>query len=201
MKKIWAVLAPALLLMPLAGYAVSSAELEAELEKADRAARQNAEETYKGFNPHLTDAQMKEIPALIEGATERLNSAGYGFTEADVMEGLYIYLAANHGLVFPPSVTVDEVMPDGRIVPQELQLELNEEGLLKERALKYAFFKLIPADKRGNFQYQPSAYPEITDWQEFHNMCQADMNEIYKLLKNVQNCDWESFKEVFGNLM
>lgn len=199
MKKFWAVLAPALFLIPAAGYAVSSAELQAKLEKADQAARQNAEQT---FNPHLTQAQMTKIPALIRGAAERLKSAGYShLEETDVAKGLYMYLEINHGLAFSDSMTVNEVEPDGSIVSRTYQIRLSEKGLLRERALKYAFVQLIPADRRGSISYRPSDYPEITNWQEFHNMCQANMNEIYELLEYVQDCDWDDVKEVFCNLM
>lgn len=184
----------ALLFGTACAYAVTADEVAAAAEQAALRARMNqVQEEYKGFNPHLTQQQMKEIPALVQGVLDRLQNAGYiSLTKADVGDGIKMYF---EGVNFMEGYYTSEDIE--RMTGAGIYMT---EGDRHQHALMYALVKVLPENMRS-FAYQPADYPEVINWKEFHYLCQDYMTNIYNLLVELQACDWETFHIVMGNLM
>lgn len=184
----------ALLFGTACAYAVTADEVAAAAEQAALRARMNqVQEEYKGFNPHLTQQQMEEIPALVQGVLKRLHNAGYvSLIKADVGDGIKMYF---EGVNFMEGYYTSEDIE--RMTGAGIYMT---EGDRHQHALMYALVKVLPENMRS-FAYQPADYPEVADWKEFHYLCQDYMTNIYNLLVELQACDWETFHIVMGNLM
>ena len=184
----------ALLFGTACAYAVTADEVAAAAEQAALRARMNqVQEEYKGFNPHLTQQQMEEIPALVQGVLKRLHNAGYvSLIKADVGDGIKMYF---EGVNFMEGYYTSEDIE--RMTGAGIYMT---EGDRHQHALMYALVKVLPENMRS-FAYQPADYPEVADWREFHYLCQDYMTNIYNLLVELQACDWETFHIVMGNLM
>ncbi len=185
--------------------AASSEQISKALDSAITQAEEKAKQEYKKFNPHLTKEQTAEIPVLLKGVAKRLQEDAVRphMTVNDAMAGIWMYLDVVYGLSAPAgSTTIYEVNPDGTTTPVEYEYRLNKKGLLARRAWLYTISTLVPADMRKEVDpYRPADFPAVENWEEYHNLCQADMEEFYKLLKELQTCDWDRFSDVMCNLL
>lgn len=201
MKKVCLFVFAVLFTLPGLSAAVPTEAVEAAIDRAAVQALRAEQEKYKGFNPTLSEEKTKQIPQFLQNITQRLNDRGYAFTDADVAEGLLMHLELSGNLVVPGPYTVQEMQADGTVVEKTLSAKLSSEGLLQKHALMYAFAKVMGPVTDQRFSYKSADFPQVTDWKEFHYLCQAEMDSIYLVLENLQNADDEKLSEVFCNIL
>ncbi len=183
------------LLLSSGVWAVSAEEFEKALEVASVQAVQRVkqEDEYAKFNPHLTQEQLEEIPALLEGVLARFREVGYDYlTAADVVVALQMHFEdTTFGANYSNSQTTRS--SDGRKI-------INKRGSTLQHSMWYAFCKVMPKSALPA-GYTKKKFVPVTDWENFHNLCQLHMNRIYGILHELQDCDWEVFKDIFINIM
>ena len=173
--------------------AVSVEQVSAALEKADVKARLVSEEKYKGFNPHLTKEQQDAVPALVKGVLQRMQDAGYeSLTEADITTALQLHFETLNFLSGHYTSHDMEVYTGKKIAATD--------GDLHQHAIIYALSKIMPP-QACPADYADMKFAPVSDWKDFHYLCQEYMQSSYLLLTRMQDCPWEELKEVMCNIM
>lgn len=173
------------LILAICGAGTLSASSLPDMGALERAVVKSAREAeYKGFNPHLSQEQMQEIPQLVAKGKEYLS----GSHQANVfVAGIYYHLYNQ----------VSEEMKE--------QLSREDKDLYLEHALDYVFSVLFKNDEGlefifGEQPYNSANYPAVQNYKRFNDVCQMYMDMTYKTLQEVSlaidNGDGETFQEI-----
>lgn len=147
----------------------------------------------KTFQPGLSEQQVKALPGMMQQVVERLHQAGYtSLGAADVVEGLKMYFELiNFSEGIYTSADIEHFMGE------KVQATRGDDY---QHAMMYALVKMFPQDAKV-LQYNHADYPAVTDWGDFHQLCQMYMDEIFRTMQTLQTGEWEEVKEILGNIM
>ena len=149
--------------------AVQAAVFNAASEKRFEKMVVRAKQSHQLY-PHLSEKQVAQIPVLLAQAATRAraNEALTWVTQEDVVENLHFYLGGYNPL--EQYADTEEKL----IAAQDFSAED------LAHALHYALVIIVP-EKYRTF-LKPQLYPPVKDWEKFYILCQAYMDEFYKVL-------------------